>query len=112
MGESIGGNIRKYREAAGMSQGELARAIKKTRSTVSQYESDTIYPRMTVMQRIADALGVTKAQLVDSRVEYSYANLRTGRLDWADESEAELLDAFASLSDDKKQQLIRIARAL
>lgn len=72
---TIGENIRKYRERIGINQSELASRIGKTRSVISQYESDKIKPRMGTVEDLSAALGVRKSQLVDDSVEYRVVNL-------------------------------------
>lgn len=61
---SIGKNIRTLRENAGMSQDQLGERIGKTRSAVSQYESDKIVPRMGVIEEIAHVFDVSKSELI------------------------------------------------
>ena len=53
--------VRRWREAAGMSQTELARAVKVTPSAVCQWESDEYDhgPNMKHLEAIAEACGVT-----------------------------------------------------
>lgn len=61
---NIGENIRKLREAAGMSQDQLGEKIGKTRSAVSQYESGKIIPRMGVIEDLAHVFMVTKVEII------------------------------------------------
>lgn len=106
----IGRNIRKYREAAGMSQVALAKKIGKTSSAVSQYEAGDIAPRLPVMNAIADALGVTRYDLLRGTYEerYEYASIRID----VTQDEEELIGVFRSMPADKREQLMRIARSL
>lgn len=109
----VGANIKRYREEAGISQSELARRINRVPSLVSQYESGKAAPSWDTLDDIAKALNVKRIQLVDSRVQYSVLNLRPdGSVDWADESEAILLDLYRKLTPEKQEQLIRIAKTL
>lgn len=95
----IGDNIRRYRHAAGLSQAELAEIIGKTRSAVSQYESNTTTPYMYVIEKIADALHVSTADIItESEKLTAY--------------EKELLDVARMISTDGQRQLLIYARGL
>ena len=61
---SIGENIKKLREAAGMSQDQLGEKIGKTRSAVSQYESGKIVPRMGVIEDLSHVFMVSKVDII------------------------------------------------
>lgn len=63
---SIGSQIKKLREEQGLSQEALGNLLGKTRSAVSQYESDTIVPRMGVIEELAHIFHVDKATLIDA----------------------------------------------
>lgn len=95
----IGDNIRRYRHAAGLSQAELAEIIGKTRSAVSQYESNKTTPYMYVIEKIADALHVSTADIITE----------SGKLT---AYEKELLDVARMISTDGQRQLLIYARGL
>ena len=61
---SIGTNIRNLRVASGMSQGQLAEKIGKTRAAVSQYESGTSIPRMGVIEQLSSIFHVPKSEII------------------------------------------------
>lgn len=61
---SIGGNIKYWRERAGLTQGGLAARIRVTRTTVSRYESGAREPTLGTLAEIADACGVTFLDIV------------------------------------------------
>lgn len=61
---SIGNNIRNLRLSAGMSQGQLADRIGKTRAAVSKYESGKIIPRMGVVERLSAVFSVPKSEII------------------------------------------------
>lgn len=63
---SIGTNIRNLRERSGLSQEQLGTLIGKTRSAVSQYESDKIVPRMGVIEDLARVLMADKSEILDT----------------------------------------------
>lgn len=60
---SIGTRIRDARQAAGMTQEQLARAIQVTTATPSRWESDRNRPYPRLLCAIAEALGVPISQL-------------------------------------------------
>lgn len=61
---SIGTNIRNLRVASGMSQGQLAEKIGKTRAAVSQYESGSSIPRMGVIEQLSSIFRVPKSEII------------------------------------------------
>ena len=94
----IGENIRRYRKAAGLSQAELAKRIGKTRSAISQYESNTTTPYMYVIDKIANVLCVSPENIVSNTALTAY--------------EKELLDVARMISTDGQRQLLIYARGL
>ena len=104
MGGYIGENIKRYREAAGLSQSELARRIDRVPSLISAYEAGRAMPSWETMVRMAGVLGVTSRDLVDDR---------KNRAESADDTmEEELLALFRRMPPEKREQLIRIASSL
>ena len=103
---TIGQNIKRLRERAGMSQSELARAIDVTRSLISQYEADIAAPRMGNVERLAMALGCTKSEIIED-VRYA-----TVMLDDLPADEHELLDLFRAMDKRARADLLKIARSL
>lgn len=61
---TVGGNIRRLRKKARMTQKELAAAIGKSFSSVQKYELDIATPPLTVIQKIADAFGVDRWEVI------------------------------------------------
>ena len=57
-GLNLGAKIKNLRARAGISQTELARQVGVTPSTISQVESDLIYPSLPALLKIAEVLGV------------------------------------------------------
>lgn len=64
---SIGERIMELRKAAGISQGELSKALEVSRQAVSKWENDLAYPDVSNLIHLAD--------LLDTDIEY----LATGR---------------------------------
>lgn len=60
----IGERIKSARQAAGMTQKELASRLGLATRTVQQYELGKRTPRIDQLQNIANALGVTMSELM------------------------------------------------
>lgn len=101
---SIGDNIRKLRNAAGLSQAELARRLGKTSSAVSYYESDTIIPRMGVIAKMCDVFDCSIYDII-GHVEYEVVSIPNAQ-------ENELLELFRGLDGTQQQALLSVARAM
>lgn len=56
--------IRELREKAGISQGELAKAMGVTQGAVSQWENGMSHPKIPLLKRLAETLGVTVDELI------------------------------------------------
>lgn len=65
--ERVAGRIRQFREEQGMSQADLARALKTSRSYVSEIEGLKKVPSIKVLGTFAAALGVPPEELVSSK---------------------------------------------
>ena len=63
---SVGKNVVYHRERKGFSQAELAEKSGVSQPAISQIETETVMPRITTLQRIADALGVDLRTLLPS----------------------------------------------
>ena len=96
---TIGDNIKRYRLAAGMSQGRLAELIGKTRPSVSLYESGKTVPPVYVIEKIADVLNVSKLDIIEQREKFT-------------ETERELLKLNRTMSVQGQRQLMIYARGL
>ena len=57
-------NLRRLRNAKGVSQDELAHEAKVSRSYLSQLEKGTFYASLNVVGRLSEALGVEPAELL------------------------------------------------
>lgn len=62
---SIGLNIKKLREVAGLSQVEFAKIAGVSDKAVSTWENDNKTPRMGTIQKIAEYFGISKSQIID-----------------------------------------------
>lgn len=62
---SIGENIKKLREATGMSQDELARAVGVGQNAISKIEAGTRFPSVITLRNIARVFNVTTDSLYE-----------------------------------------------
>ncbi len=60
----ISRNIKKLRNASGMTQEELASKIHVTRQTVSSWETDRTQPDLQILQNIAEVFGVEPEEII------------------------------------------------
>ena len=63
----VGARIRKLREAKGVTQAELAAAVGMMRNNISRIEAAKHRPTLETMERIAKALKVAVADLIEPR---------------------------------------------
>jgi transcriptional regulator with XRE-family HTH domain len=61
--QKFGKNMKKIREAKGMSQGDIYRATKIERAYISNLEAGKQNPTLETMEKIANALGVQVSDL-------------------------------------------------
>jgi len=62
--EVFAANLRRLRNARGVSQDELAYEANVSRSYLSQLEKGTFYASLNVVGRLSEALGVEPAELL------------------------------------------------
>ena len=62
--EVFAANLRRLRNAKGVSQDELAHEANVSRSYLSQLEKGTFYASLNVVGRLSEALGVDPAELL------------------------------------------------
>ncbi len=60
----LGENIRRNRERMGLDQGQLAKMVDRTNGAVSQWESNSVVPRMPTIHKLADLFGVPVSELL------------------------------------------------
>ena len=66
LGPNLGENIRVARQAAGMTQKQLAEQVGVALVTIQQYESERRRPRISHLQRLAEIFGVSVYDLAPS----------------------------------------------
>lgn len=105
---TVGENIRKLREQSGLSQTELGKKVNKTRSCISQWENGKSYPRMGMVETLANIFNVPISQIIDSSVTYGFVNMPT----YKDVHERELIDTFRTITPEGQRQLMIYARGI
>jgi transcriptional regulator with XRE-family HTH domain len=63
---SFGERLALLRKGAGLTQTELAEKLGISRRMIAYYEGETKYPPTTILPRLAQTLGVTTDELLDS----------------------------------------------
>lgn len=66
---TIGEKIRTIRKEKGMTQKQLADRCKMADSAIRKYESNQVVPKMEMVERIANALGVPATQLMNRSLQ-------------------------------------------
>jgi transcriptional regulator with XRE-family HTH domain len=61
---TVGGNIRRFREAGGLSQTDLADLVEVTQPAVSAWELGVAEPGLRTLRRLAGALRCNPADLL------------------------------------------------
>lgn len=62
--EKLGRNIKRIRTEKGMSQGDIYRATGMDRAYISRIESGYVNPTISILNKIAEVLGVTPDELL------------------------------------------------
>ena len=61
---SLAKNIVRARKAAGLTQAEFAKKLKKSRSSVNEYESGAHEPKIPLLRKMAQVTGTTLEALL------------------------------------------------
>jgi transcriptional regulator with XRE-family HTH domain len=77
--EKVGANLRRLRQAAGLSQETLSFRAEIHRTQISLYETGDRLPRLLSLVRLAGACGVTPDDLL-AGIEWAPAEYAFGRL--------------------------------
>jgi len=63
---SVGAEIKRRREEAGLTQDGLSRVVCTSRTAIAQFERGYKLPSLAMLCRIADALGTTPAAILEA----------------------------------------------
>lgn len=101
--KELGIRIRDLRTDAGMSQEQLCEAAGVDRAYISQIEGGTRNPSVSVVVRIADALGVTVSELLGEDASQSTGTSKSPQSgvlsEWAKTAEEDLNSTIKRLRD-------------
>lgn len=101
-------SIRSFRKAKGWTQEQLAKAIGVKRSVVSKYESGSVSPSAATIERIAQALDTTPADLM-GWYEYPEPEPFSDNLT-SDERTAQILELLPMLNDDERACILSLMK--
>ena len=111
--------IRQARKAAGMTQDDLAKALGINRATLSKYENGSIDLTVTQLMKIANTLGVSIYDLLNTKeMDFFDAGATEGQnaLEWVyrnldgysfDKAELFLIRAFSKLNDKGQKEAVK-----
>ena len=94
-------NLRRYVEASGKSQKEIAAAIGVSPSSVCDWINFRAYPRADKLQLLAELFGIKRSYLTE---EVSIEEERTARQD------QEILDLFHKVPEEKREFVLSLIR--
>lgn len=101
---------------AGMHQTDLANAVGVSKSTVSCWLKGKAFPRIDVIQRIADVLGCsTDDLLVENAIRQTRKVLMafdSAPQSTLDETDEELVELWSNASDTAKQAALAVLKAM
>ena len=104
--EIMARNLRRYIEASGMQQKEIAHAIGVAPSTLNNWTQGTKYPRIDKIELLADYFGILKSDLIEDKksqyVEY----------DKLAENQRLLMDFVSSVPEDKAAMILKVIRSI
>lgn len=78
----LGENIKKFRNAHGMDQKALGRALNVSDKTISSWECGRTEPRIGMVEKVAEVFGVNKTDIIDGQVYESYSRPEEFELNW------------------------------
>ncbi len=102
--EQRGKHLRALREAAGLSQRELARQLNVHYSNISFWESGAVPPRSDVLPAMAEILGVRVEELLGHEVKRKTVAAPSGRARRA-------FDQVSRLPKRQQQKIIEVVEA-
>ncbi|MGE0416394.1 MAG: helix-turn-helix domain-containing protein [Acetobacteraceae bacterium] len=102
---AIGQRIRDVRQAKGMTQDQLARAVHVSRSAVAQWETGRAGQVTANLSRLAQTLGIGVEYLTHGEDKFAPATINRG-------DEFALLRLYRECGDEDRQLLLRMARRL
>jgi transcriptional regulator with XRE-family HTH domain len=110
---TLGKQIRRYREAAGMTQAQLVERLDYSEGWLSNVETAQLRPRREAVQALEEVLGVPPGILTDVWDQLDAESLPAWARDWFDEeSKADVIRSFETAIIPGLLQTEEYARAL
>lgn len=110
--EDMGLLIKTMRLSRKMTQGELARRIGKTQSSITMYETGRREPDFETLEAMADAFNVPLSALVPDRENVSSNDLWGNESEETSESIRIMARGYNKLSEENRRKLLDVARAM
>lgn len=99
-------NLRRYMNSRSIEQSDIVSSLGVSASTVSDWVTGKKYPRVDVMQRLADYLGVLLSDLMKEESDDGSLSIPLNP------TEAELITIYRELNATGQQTLMNMARSL
>ena len=96
-------NLKRYIDASGKSQIEVATAVRVSKGTLSDWLSCRSYPRMDKIQALADYFGIQKSDLVED------INLSKKIVSAEDQK---ILDMFHKIPEEKREFVLSTIQSM
>lgn len=106
---SIAENIKRLREAHGLTQEEFGEIAGVSGKAVSKWESGAGDPRMGAVQKIADHFHISKSVIID---EYNVQDERQQALDKAFSDRPDMRILFDAVDDLDPEDVIKFAKMI
>ena len=104
--ELISYRLRRIRQIKGMLQREVAKEMDIPRTYISKVERGEVLPYLAQVERLAAAIGVTTAQLLDDRISARFVALATMRGEEKLGPICEIIAEWLPRSDEGKRLLL------
>ena len=107
---STGENIKKARKAAGLTQKELGERMGIKAGTVSAFEKDRTYAKLSTLEKFADALDIPITDLLDDDTMYNMTfktiiEKKNNLMKAVVKPSATVADALQSIDWDKQRKI-------
>lgn len=100
----IGSRVKAGRNAAGMTQEQLADSVARSIEALSNIERGESLPPLDTLQSIADTLSLSLIDLIDDGQRHQSAK--------REEIEAQLISLLRSLNDDQAELALRLVKSI
>ena len=109
---ALSNNLKKYISKSGKDRGQVARDLKISYSTLTDWVNGKKYPRINNIEKLAAYFGVSKSDLIEDFEEIKKDNDRLVAIIVKLRTNKEFLDAVEKLSSLNKEKLEHLSRFL